>query len=299
MSSQHIPDQTTTDADGQSDGTPTEELSAQVELLREENRRLRTEYAHTRRTEYRRAALGMGALGVLAGLGGLMFPATRATLFALAGIGIFTAVLTYYLTPERFVAASVGERTYAARAALGTDLVAELGLQDTHVYVPTTSTGAEMANVKLFVPQHVEYTVPDEAALGSPVVVTEDERARGVALPPTGAMLFREFDQTMLDTLADTPDELAAQLTEALVEGFELADDAVLDHPLDENRLTIGIQGSTFGAVDRFDHPIVSFIATGLAVGLETPISMKTVDADDERFDYLLTYTWNAEAKQT
>lgn len=297
MSNHHHPDDSPAETGAETTEETLEDRTAQIELLREENRRLRTRFAQTRRTEYRRAALGVGALGVVAALGGLVFPATRAPLFALAGIGVFTAVLTYYLTPERFVAASVGERTYAARATLGDALVADLGLQDTRVYVPRGPTAPDAANVTLFVPQHVAYTVPDDEALDSVVVVPPDDRAHGVALPPTGAPLFREFEQTMVNAVADTPGALADQLTEALVQGFELADDAVVARQSDTGRLTVGIRGSTFGAVARFDHPIVSFIATGLATGLETPVRVDTVRTDDERFDYLLTYTWEAETE--
>lgn len=293
MSSQPLTDAQDTDADDHSDSPPDETLRAQVELLREENRRLRARYAHTRRTEYRRAALIVGALGVVAALGGLVFPATRATLFALAGIGLFTAALTYFLTPERFVAASVGERTYAARAALGAALVADLGLQDTRLYVPAdTASPDDAAPVVLFVPQHVNYTIPAEDELATPVVVSTDDHARGIALPPTGARLYREFEATMTDTIATAPGALAEQLTDALVEGFELVDDAVVDDPAEDGRLTVGIRGSTFGAIDRFDHPVGSFLATGLALGLDAPVSVDTTRADDDRFDYRITLSW-------
>ncbi|WP_137284638.1 hypothetical protein [Halorussus salinisoli] len=273
-----------------------EDLAAQVEVLQEENRRLRTAYRDARRTEYRRAALGVGLLGIVAGLGGVLFPASQATLFAFAGIGLFTSVLTYYLTPERFVSASVGERTYTALATFGQTLVSELGLQDTRLYVPTESTTDEaMADVRLFIPEHTNYTLPTADELQSLFVVTEDERARGVAVPSTGATLFYEFAHTMTDSVADTPSNLADQVTEAIVEGFELADSAVAELDAETNQVTIGIQGSAFGDVGRFDHPIASFLATGFAIGLGTPVQLKTVNSDDDQFDYLLIYSWESE----
>jgi hypothetical protein len=273
-----------------------QDLSAQVELLREENRRLRDRYARTRRTEYRRAALGMGVVGVVAALGGAAFPDSRATLFALAGIGLFTCVLTYYLTPERFVAASVGERTSAALGTLGAELVSELGLRDARVYVPAGSaTGDPATEVRLFVPEHADHVVPEADDLGSLFVVTDDEREHGVALPSTGAALFAEFTRTMADGLAETPVELAEQATEALVEGFELADAAVPEFDAETPQVTVGVDGSAFGDVGRFDHPVTSFVATCLAVGLDAPVRVETVDTDDDRFDHLLRYTWDAD----
>lgn len=93
------------------------EQTARAELLAEENRRLRAEYARTQQTRYRRTAYGLAALGVLAVLGGLLFPNARGVLFALGGTGLFGGLLTLYLTPGQFVAADVGERVYAAMAA--------------------------------------------------------------------------------------------------------------------------------------------------------------------------------------
>lgn len=288
------PTDSPTDVTSSDEVDSVEELTAQLKLLREENRRLRTRYARTRRTEYRRAALGVAGVGIAAALGAVVFSNSRTVLFALAGIGVFTGVLTYYLTPERFVAASVGERTYAALATLGQELIAELGLQETRIYVPTGgSADNETAAVRLFVPEHVDYVVPNREALQSLFVVTDDERAHGVAITPTGATLFSEFTRTMTDSLAEAPTDIADQVTEALVDGFELAESAVADVDPENAQATVGISGSTFGDVGRFNHPITSFIATGLAVGLQQPVRVDAITTDDDRFDYILTYTWD------
>lgn len=121
--------------------------------------------------------------------------------------------------------------------------------------------------VTLFIPQHANDTIPDDGALKSVVVVPTDKHARGVAFPPTGAALYQEFEDTMTDTITTTPGERAAQLTDTLNDGFEFVDDAVVDAQSADGPTKIGIRGSAFDAIDRFDHPVVSFIATGLAVG--------------------------------
>jgi len=62
--------------------------------------------------------VGLALVGVGAALGAVVFPDGREVLFALAAVGLFGGVLTYYLTPGTFVAADVvGERIYAAMAA--------------------------------------------------------------------------------------------------------------------------------------------------------------------------------------
>ena len=93
-----------------------EELLARIETLQDENERLRRELSAARRTRYRRTAIGMAFLGGLGLLGAGLIPSLRELLLALGGTGLFGALLTYYLTPERFVAASVGEAVYGTLA---------------------------------------------------------------------------------------------------------------------------------------------------------------------------------------
>lgn len=270
-----------------------EDVLAQVEVLQEENRRLRTDYVRARQSQYRQAAIALSVFSGIAGLGGLVFPASRPTLFGLAGIGIVIAILLAFVTPHRTASATVGERAYATFALLGRAISSDLGLQDTHIYVPTpTESGPGRLDAQLFIPLHTAYTVPTPEVLTSVFVVQTDEQTRGVAIPPTGALLLREFRQTMVDDLATTPTALTDQVTEGLQVGFDLADEVAADLDADAGRVTLGIQGSTFGAVDRFDHPVASFIATSLAVGLQTPVELTALTTDGE-FEYRITCTWD------
>lgn len=277
------------------------ELAAQIDLLAEENRRLRREYARARRSQYRRTALGLVGLGLLAVGGAAVFPEARTVLLALGATGLFAGLLTYYLTPEQFIPARVGERVYAALAANGAVLAADLGLADERVYVPT---GDPDDPVRLFLPQHEDYEVPDGDALGDVFVVTGDERARGVSLKPTGQALFGEFERALAGPLSDDPGTLAEQLADALVEQFELVDSTRVDAAVDDegedgdgrggDRVTVGVSGSAYGAVDRFDHPVASVLATGLVHGLDAPVAVDVTPGDD-RTDYLVTATWTRE----
>jgi hypothetical protein len=274
-----------------------EETFAQLKVLREENRRLRAEYVRAHQTEYRRAAFMLAVLSGISGVGGLAFPDVRATLFGLAGIGFVMAILIYYLTPQRVATATVGERAYATLARVGDAISADLGVQDTYIYVPTAAAnGTAPVAARLFIPLHTEYTLPDPDRLESVFVVDSNQHTRGIALPPTGALLLREFQQAMVEDLATSPSALGDQLTEAVVEGFELAEAAVVDVDRDDGRATVGVRGSTFGAPDRFDHPLPSFVATGLAVGFQTPVELASMTTDANEFEHLITYTWNAEA---
>lgn len=266
-------------------------LRGELALLEAENHRLRQALADTRRTRYRRTATALAVVGLVALAGALVFPIARTVLITLGATGVFAAILTVYLTPERFVAATVGERVYDAIAQTGDHLVDELGLTHHRVYVPVTHQGQPTA--RLFIPQHDPYDLPEEPDLENLLVVPDNERARGIACPPTGAGLVAELEAALPDLLPAHPEVLATQLADGLVEDFELAAAATPDLDPDENRLSVGIRDSVYGPVDRFDHPITSTIATGLAAGLNTPVTVNVTPATDPRADHLITYRWN------
>lgn len=261
------------------------ELAARVEVLAEENRRLREEYERTGRLRYRRTAGGLAVIGVLAAVSALFAPVGQEVLFALAATGLFGGVLTYYLTPDQFVAADVGERVYAASATNGAALVDELGLREDRIYVPVGP-----ASARLFVPQRADYDVPEDG--DGPIVAEAD--TRGLFLESTGGTLFREFEQGLTADLADSPTALAEQLTDGVAEGFDLVDSVAADVDPDGGRVTVAITGSAFGEVDRFDHPVAAFLAVGFAVGLERPVDLE-VAADDGQADWLVTCRWSPE----
>lgn len=266
-----------------------EDLALRVERLEAEADRLRSEYALVRRQQYRRTAQAFLATGLVAVAGGLLFADARAVLFALGGTGVFAAVLTAYLTPERFLAADVGERVYTALADNGAALVEDLGLGEARVYARADGVGPDGAvdPVRLFVPQHEPWRLPPADALTSPLVVTDAAAERGISLRPTGAPLLEAFDRARTGPTGESTAALSGQLTDALVEQFELVTAASADVGDDGTVVTVGVTGSAFGAVDRFDHPVVSFLAVGLVRGLETPVTA-SVEAGGDRADQVV-----------
>lgn len=279
------------DADGEDDGGESiAELRTQLEVLTEENEQLRESYIRAKQTQYRRTALGLGLIGLLAAAAGVLLPGARDVLFALGGIGLFGAVLTYYLTPERFVSADVGRDVYAALAGNEAALLEELGLSETRLYVPTESGDDP---VRLFVPQHDAYSIPEDEALRDTIVVTEPDDTRGVAFTPSGGPLFEAFEAARSGPAAETPEAIATQLTDALVEQFELVDSATPELDPEESRVTVAIDDTVYGTLARFDHPVASVIGVGLAAGLNTPVTLETTAPDDGKSEFLLTYRWD------
>lgn len=273
---------------GRSDSPPeVDDLRAEVELLRDENRALRRAYAHSRRSTYRRTALGLLAVGVVALCGAAFLPDARDVLVSLGAVGAFGAVLTYYLTPEGFIAASVGERVYAALDESARRLVDELGLSTDRVYVPTDGT----APARLYVPRREGGDPPGADALES-VLVVDGDGARGVSLVPTGGNLFEEFERALVEPLGETPSAALAQLTDAVVEEFELAAGADADLDAAGGRATVRVSDDAYGGADRLDHPVASLLGVGLANALDAPITVESADGGE---DLLVTCRWSAD----
>jgi len=275
-------------ADTDGDERSREELRTQLELLAEENEQLRTSYTQAKTTQYKRTALGLAAVGLIAVVGGLLIPNARTVLFSLAGIGLFGGVLTYVLTPEQFVAADVGRDVYAVLADNEAAIVSELGLADKRLYVPTKGPD----RVRLFVPQSATDNIPDSEAVSQCIVATDGGETRGVAFNPSGQQLFESVDDAVNGGVAAAPAELADQVTEAIVEQFEIARSATPDIDGDGGRLTVGVSGSVYGPVDRFDHPIPSLLGTALADRLDTPVTTEVTEGRDDQADYLITCQW-------
>ncbi|RQH01234.1 hypothetical protein [Natrarchaeobius oligotrophus] len=260
-------------------------LTERIDRLEAENERLRREYARLRGTRNRARATGLVAVGLVAIGGGFVLHDVRNVLFALGATGLFGAVLIYFLSPGTVVTAGVGERIYAALATNQRAIAGALGLEDDVRYVPIPASERTLATCRLFVPRYREYDLPD--ADDGPIVT--DENARGLALEPTGMRLFHEFERTLTSDLASDPSLFAVQLVDALVEVLELASSAEVD--VVGNRATFAVSDSAFGDVDRFDHPIPSFFAVGLAMATAQPVAVEVTDGDD-RADWLVTCRW-------
>lgn len=282
---------TTTEAETPPADKHVEDLRAQVELLQAENDRLREEYRRARQTSYRRTAVGLGAVGAVALVAAALFPAVREVLVVLGSIGLFGAVLTRYLTPERFVSAETGERVYAAHAETLDALEGQLGLEEHHVYVPLDG----MPPARLFVPQHQEYAIPDRDALEQPLVVGDDAAERGASFVPTGGTLFHEFERSLTGSVASSPAAVTEQVADALVEGFELATAA--DSSVDANagQATVEFTESVYADADLPDNPLGSLLAVALSQSLGCPVRLETARAET---GLVVTCRWDTEAAE-
>jgi hypothetical protein len=259
------------------------ELVARIETLEAENERLRTAVEAAQRRQYRRTAVGLLVVGLLALGGAYLLPTLRTVLIALGGTGVFGAVLTYFLTPERFVAASVGEQIYGTLADNEAAIVDDLDLRGDPVVVPTEG---DAAPTRLYVSVTDSDGLPESGALSEPFVAGDQP---GISLAPTGVPLYESIGDAA-GTLPESPGDIAATVGDALVEQFELVDGVQTD--AEPGRATLTVSGSAYGPVDRFDHPVASVFATTLAVELDEPVTIE-VDDGGERGDWLVTCRWD------
>ena len=264
-----------------------EELLTQLELLAEENQQLRESYTQAKRTQYQRTAVGLGLMGILAMASGFIVQSASDILLVLGGIGLFGGVLTYYITPEQFVSADVGRDIYTTLAGNEAAIVSELGLSDTRLYVP-----AGNGEIRLFIPQHNTDPLPENAMLEQTIVVPNEGTPRGLALDPSGKRLFDAFEDALTGSLATTPESLAEQLSDAVVEQFELAESVTTELDDDTKQVIVAVSGSIYGPLDRFDHPISSLFATGLARGLDSSVSVRVKNTTSGQTDFTVTCRW-------
>ena len=282
------------------------ELTTRIEQLESENRRLRRSVSDARRQQYRGTAKGLLAIGVVCGLAG--FATNRSdVLFALAGVGLFSGVLTYYLTPDRFVAADIGDRIYAATAQSYEEICADLGLSDRRLYIPVGATADTAADsdtpstagpseVRLFVPQQAAMERPDATALKTGSFIVDNQSGSyGLSIHPTGGGLFAVFQTVLGGPLASDSQVLARQLSDAVVEEFELAKSVATDVDPDRGRLSVRFVDPLYESRSRFDHPLVSFFAVGAAMGLDSPVETTITNTDP----LSVTLHWETAAGRT
>lgn len=262
-------------------------LKAEVEILREENAALREEYARVRRIKNRNAAVGIAVVGLVAVGGAALLPSVRTILLVLGATGLFTATLVYSLEPTRVLPASVSEAVYGTLATNESSLVAELGLDGSPTYVPTDVSGTP--SVVLFVTRATDDDRPSLPDSDSLFVVSDGANEHGVALHPSGASLLDSVRRSIPDEVGRTPEDLGDGLAEA-VETLGIVD-AASAAVEDENRLTVSVAGQSYGSLDRFDHPVVSVFAVGLAATLDEPVRVEHVESTDDT-DSLVELRW-------
>jgi len=255
-------------------------------------------------TWWRRNSIKLALLLVVSGLliaaSSIAFPAIRGALFTTYWTFVLAAALLYFLSPERRVRATVSDRVYMELAANEAALVEAYGLQDVHIYLPRNRSNDAATDdpiAWLFVPRHAEFDLPTEDERDSLLVASDAEWRRGLSLRPTGNGLFDEFTSMLNGEVSEFPAEIAEQLADGLTEGLELADRVTPMVRPGQQRIDFEVANSLYGSTGQFDHPVQSFLAVGLAVGLDRPVLAETMSADEDHSDYIIECRWEGDGQ--
>lgn len=226
-------------------------------------------------------------LGLLSAIGAILFPEAQFVLLAFAGTGLFIATLALVIVPGDSVPASLYEQLYRSYAELGA-----ITGTDTFVYVPQSPTeGTTGGTTRLLVSTSHDGTGSASPELESDRQLLDEGRGAPRGIQPLGESLFQDFQSHLVGPLGSTPSEIASQLVDAIEKGWGFATRV---EPTREraDEYTFAVDGSVCEPVDRFDHPIVSFLGVGLAAGLNTPVRVSVSDRG-EYSDYVITCAWD------
>lgn len=244
--------------------------------------------------DYRRIGVGLAVVGVIAAVAAYLSPESqsRAVLLVLAGIGVYGGLLLFWLRTGT-TGARPTDRVYDAHASTLAALAADRDLRDTRIYAPVDADAdAELAEhldeadgsfapVRLFLPAESDDGLPPQSALRP--IFADGDAYDGAVVYPTGAALWEAFDEMTTADSSPSPTDLAGHLAEGAVGGFDLADGVDVEVNLDDGSVTATVTGARYGSLTRPDHPIPSFLAVGLAVGLDRPVEVAA--RGDARFD--------------
>lgn len=245
------------------------ELETLIDVLKTENERLRKDYARARAVTYRKTALALTVVGLVAVLGGVAFPDVRAVLFVTGAIGLFGGIMTWYLTPERVVPISVSESVYDGAMTTLTDLKDELGLQPVTVYVPVGD------QTRGFIPRDRDFEVPENLSHVFPGSTSGSE---GMTFTPSGQELTREVDEIRTTQASNTTLGAVEQVADSLVEHFEVVDQITVEKSTVAREVIISVDEPAFGPLSRLDHPVVSALACAAAQSVDSPVVVDSVE---------------------
>ena len=241
--------------------------------------------SRSRRTKT--SALAFLLFGLAAIAGSFFVTDSQTVAIAVGSTFLFGFLLVILLSTEQYVQASVHEGVYRDMARNEAALIEARNHTRILVYVPRSSVED---SATLFAPKHSDFRIPDEPALDSLFVTTETEQEEGIALSPSAASMFSEFESRSVPALSADPAELSIQLIGGLVEGFELAKEADAEVNRESDSIKFEIELSGYEEGIGFDHPIISFLGVGLANGLDRPVSVGFQMSGGGQYDLSVTY---------
>jgi hypothetical protein len=181
-----------------------------------------------------------------------------APLLYFGGIGLFGAILVPLLLPDRTVAPIVAEGLHEALVSTADPGTDGSDARRMAVYDPG-SPPAGPAGVQVYTLETTDQDVDLVDAGSAAVTGGSSLRSR-----PSGVGVYQAFTSEAVPDVGTSTETFAWQLCRGLTDWLELATSATPEAET-EGGITVRVAGSTVPGVDRFDHPIVSFLGVALA----------------------------------
>lgn len=223
----------------------------------------------------RQSAFGFIILGLVSTAGGLLEWNTQmaVVLVAVGATFFFGGIVTLTLDSGQYLVTSVHQSIYSDLSENLERLIEAYDLQKTLIYLPRTGSESPV----LFLPKHPDHQLPRDIERDSLFVESHNSRAEGIILRPAGATLFSKFESMLEGEMGGTIEELTRQLSDGLIEGFELVDGIRTDVRPEDNVVEFVITGDLHRTGRAHENPVQSFLAVGLAKGLDTPIAVEPI----------------------
>lgn len=233
------------------------------------------------RSRMRWVAAGLALGGLVATAAGVAATETTAldaalgpVLLSIGAVGIAGGLLTWGLVPRAVVPSATARRVHRAMADNRDALLSVFDLSEDLVYVPTGRDPSETPEEAVRLLALSESAAPPATVDPDQTVLGSGPSNRGVSLRPSGAGFLTRFYRDLAEDPGEEPELLSEQLADAAVESFDLARRVQVAAETEGETVVFRVRGDAFGTVER-DTPVGSFLASGLAVGLERPVSMR------------------------
>jgi hypothetical protein len=230
--------------------------------------------------------LGVAGLAVRFQVAALPIEPTDDSLYlllALSGTLLVGGVANHVLAAGRDLPLAVTASTAAAAGTTVESLLAQRDLDDRRVYLPPTADRGP------------RLVVPDGE--GDPIAHAErafDDQTAAIVVTPTAAEMVTRFREHRTDAVATDATHHVDALCDGVTAVYDLAADA--SGTVDGRDATVSVRGCPLGEPERIDHPVSSFLATGLAAALDRPVELSEVRADggEQAYAFTVELRWPA-----
>lgn len=262
-----------------------------IDELRSQRDALKWKLNLQSRPGLRPAAVALVALGVALLIAWRLTYSDTATsmLLLLTGVtAVCLAVLLYFLSPSRYLAAEVADALALSGVANTTKVLASLMVEYQGIYLPAAQTGV----TKVYIPVSGRFDPGMLRDAGGAFVAPDGGAAGGILLEPPGYALLayaRRIGATF------TGEGLEGEIRDALENGLELARNVAVAREGDEIRVSMrdlanaglcaAVRKERLATCTQLGCPVCSFTACMIAECTGRMVTIERAETDRGKLD--------------